>query len=166
MELMSFQEDWWKVVESMANLVACGYDYDELEDDMVQVALQGQGYTRKSIEEALDWLEMASNSGNIADVFSMLLPSAGSVRVASPLEKVCISDKLWLHLENIRNRGIISDDLAERLLEGIRGLDTRDWEDDEVRAFIEEVISTSMPHVDSKTIQRLLLRRPAPEFYS
>jgi hypothetical protein len=162
-------EQWWLVVQSMADLVACGFEYDELEEDYIRVTLENQGYSHLNIDRAMDWLEMASISGNISEVFSMLQATAETgftTRVASPLETAGISEKLWLQFEEMRNRGIISSDLAERLLEGIRTMDTRDWEDEEVNTFLEEIVAATMPHASDRMIKRILRNLAVPEFYS
>jgi uncharacterized protein Smg (DUF494 family) len=165
--LVMSQEQWWRVIEEMADFVACGFDYEELEDEWVHQALLAQGFTVNDIDKALDWLEMASISGSVADVFSMVLPVGVGMRVASPLEKVFVSEKIWSHLEDIRARGIIGDDLAERLLEGIRTLDTRDWEDEEVSSFIQEVVTSSLPSFSEKLIKRLCRKgASSKELYS
>lgn len=160
-------EKWWHVIQAMADYVACGFDYDELEDEWVRQALVTQGFLALDIDQALDWLEMASMSGHVADVFSMLQPTGLGMRVASPLEKISISDKVWRQLEEMRIRGIISDDLAERLLEGIRAIDTRDWEDEDVSMFLEEVLSSTLPSTPAKVLKRLCKKGTVvPEFYS
>lgn len=167
MDHSSYEKQWWQVIEALSDYVACGYEYEELEDDLIRFSLIAQGFTQESIESALDWLEMASNSGHVAEVFSMLHPQGRGTRVASPLERVCFSEKLWSQFEKMRHRGLIGDDLAERILEGMRTIDTRDWDDEEIQSFLFEVVSASLPTTDNRLIKRMMIRRqPSPEFYS
>jgi uncharacterized protein Smg (DUF494 family) len=158
---------WWQVIEALSDYVTCGYDYEDLEDELVRLSLLAQGFSQESIESALEWLEMASNSGHVAEVFSMLNPQANGTRVASPLERVCFSEKLWQQFEKMRHRGLIGADLAERILEGMRSIDTRDWDDDEIHSFLMEVVSASLPNKDDRLLRRMMAgRQPLPEFYS
>ncbi len=157
--------DWWEVLNSLAALISSGLDYEELEDDFVKTLLLSQGHDHLSIQNALDWLERASLSGHVADIFSMLQPNSSLTRVANPLEVACIPHALWERFENIRNRGLIADDLAEKVLEGMRTIDTRDWEDEDVDTFLVEVMSATLPQASSRTISRILKKMPIPELY-
>jgi len=167
-QLSSRREEWWNVVEEMAGYVACGVGYEELEEDFVRFSLLNRGFQSENIELALDWLEKASMSGNVADVFSMFMkPMSDSIRIINPLEKICLSDKAWKKFHQMRQHGIISEDLAERLIEGLRSVDTRDWEEDEVYTFLFEALSASLPNSSEGLLLKLLKQsKIVSEFYS
>ena len=159
-------EDWWPVIEAMAEMIACGLEHEELDEELVKTSLLQQGFSPVRIDRALDWLETASVSGQVAEVFSMLVGSNKGLRIRSPLEAVCISEKMWMQFHDIRARGIISSDFAERILEGMRAIDTRDWEDEDVQVFFREIISATLPHASEQLVERILKNRPCPELYS
>jgi hypothetical protein len=161
------KSDWWQVIEAMAGYVTSGFEYQELDSEWVRQALVAQGLTKTGIDQALDWLEMASVSGHAADVFSMAQPGAFGHRVPSPLERIFISEKVWRRIEDMRKRGIIAADLTERILESLRSMDTRDWDDTEIEHFIEDILVTSLPSTPDHIVKRLSrMGAHVPEFYS
>ena len=108
------------------------------------------------IRAAEDWCEKAQAAGSLLDVLSVFAPSGGGYRMSSPLERVSVSEDVWRVIENCRNRGIITIDMAERLLEGVRAMDTRDWDDEDVRAFLlDACVAQALPSSHSK-IERAL----------
>jgi hypothetical protein len=81
------------------------------------------------------------------------------------MERMFVSDRMWKEIDRARQREVMNTDLAERLIEGIRALDTRDWEDDEVRSFIADVMADASSGGDANRAERIL-KDQLPEFYS
>ncbi len=156
--------EWWQAVETIAGLVACGFDVRG-DEDTLRVELAGRGFSEATIETAFKWLEQVVCSGTLADVLDMIQPAGKGPRLANPVEKILMSDKLWRLLENWRSRGLIGAGMAERMLEGMRSLDTRDWDDDEIREFMAEVLrSSTLPAADARYGK--CLRGATAELYS
>lgn len=129
-------------VRSIADLVhRLGVTPDE--DHIIRAELAQQGFSSDGIGKALDWIDKAALSGNAADALSMLQPPRTGYRVEHPLERACLHPLLRQAFEVCRARGILSDDLVERLMEGVRALDTRDWDDPEIEAFFDDVLAAS-----------------------
>lgn len=148
-------EHFRPVVESMADLLCChGLSPDD--DGLIRAHLQARGFELDLIRAAEDWCDKAQTAGSIVDLLSMFVPTGAGVRVSSPLERIAVSDQMLSAVEKCRDRGIISVDMAERLLEGTRAMDTRDWDDEDVRAFfVDACVANSLPSSQSK-IERAL----------
>ena len=160
------EHEWWGVIRAMADFVASGVEYGDLEDELIQSELVSLGFKQTAIEQALDWLETASMSGHVTEVLSMLQPSGTHTRVASPLETASMSDKMWNSFEALRRRGLISPDVAERLLEAIRGMDARDWDDEEASSFLYDFVASALPHHPEHLLRKIIEQSKVPEFYS
>lgn len=159
--------DWWKVIEALASFVANGSEVQELDSDWAKQALMDLGFSRQAVDDAYDWLEMASVSGHVTDVLSMAQPTFLGQRMASPLERIFISDKIWQRMQDLRQRGLIGADSTERILESIRSTDTRDWDDFDIEQFFEEVLSHSLPSMPTEFVKRMSrFGAVVPEFYS
>jgi hypothetical protein len=148
-------EDFRPVIESMADLICC--HGQSIEDDgLLRVQLQERGFDLSLIRAAEDWCDKVQAAGSLVDVLSVFAPTGVGHRLSSPLERVSISDEVWQAIESCRNRGIITIDMAERLLEGVRAMDTRDWDDDDVRSFLYDAcVANALPSSHSK-IERAL----------
>ena len=83
----------------------------------------------------------------------------------SPLERVFISDAIWQDLESSRRKGLLSGDTTEMIIEGIRAVDTRDWDDEEVRTFIKDVLTANGQEADGDRKEKNRRRRLS-DFYS
>lgn len=125
------------VVEAIADLVCC-HGFSPEEDGVLREHLVDRNFDLDLIRAAENWCDQASTTGRLIEVLSLFAPAPTGTRVDSPLEKIFVSDRIWKTIEDCRSRGIFSLDMAERLLEGVRAMDTRDWDDKEVRDFIED----------------------------
>jgi hypothetical protein len=125
------------VVECIADLVCC-HGFDPNEDGVLRNELVVRGFELDVIRKAEDWCDQVALSGRLIEVLSLFQPTALGRRVHNPLEKIFVSEQVWKTIEACRSRGIFSLDMHERLLEGVRAMDTRDWDDQEVKGFIED----------------------------
>lgn len=155
---------WWSVVETMADLVASGYDEHELTERYVKDELLEKGYKEQAINTAVIWLEKATNSGTINESLAMLQRQPVGLRIANPLEQVCFSNSIWSRLEVCRQKGLISEEAVERILEGARVIDTRDWDDEDVSNLLAEMLFTFNPN-NSETEYLDMLQQCVPQFY-
>jgi hypothetical protein len=148
-------EDFRPVITAMADLVCChGFSTDD--HGILRSHLLERGFELALIRAAENWCELAQASGSLVDVLSTFAAFGSGPRVSSPLERVSISDEVWKTIEDCRNRGIISMDMAERLLEGARAMDMRDWDDEDVRSFIlDACIANGLPSSQNKMRQAL-----------
>ena len=139
---------WWAVVRSMADLVASGYDELELTEHYVRDELVDKGFKETEISQAVVWVEKAVNSGTVNESLAMLQRQSSGTRIVNPLEQVCFSSSIWSRLEICRQKGLISDEAVERILEGARVIDTRDWDDDDVSNLLAEMLfNLSLIHI-------------------
>ncbi len=155
---------WWSVVQSMADLVASGYDELELTEQYVKETLLGKGFAEDAISTAFTWVEKAVNSGTVNESLAMLQRQSTGLRVINPLEEVCFSSSIWSRIELCRQKGLITDEAMERLLEGARVIDTRDWEDDEVTNLLAEMLFAFNPG-NSEDDYLQMLQRCVPHYY-
>jgi hypothetical protein len=148
-------EDFRPIIVAMADLICChGFSTDE--DGLLRAHLLGRGFDLSLIRAAENWCDVAQASGSLVDVLSTFASSGSGPRVSNPLERVSVSDEVWRTIEECRNRGILSTDMAERLLEGARAMDTRDWDDEDVRAFIlDACVANGLPASKAKMEQAL-----------
>ena len=94
----------------------------------------------------------------------MLSTQSESLRVANPIETAFLSDELWQGLQVCRIRGLLNDDLMERLLDGMRSIDSRDWDEEDANALLIELLGMVLPGLpDEKYME--ILRGKSPEFY-
>ncbi|MEY4630296.1 MAG: hypothetical protein RIQ81_416 [Pseudomonadota bacterium] len=156
-------KSWWDAVREIASMVVRD-GLHQADEGMMRKALQAEGFSEDEILKAFDWIDHAERSGNLLECLGMLAPRPSGVRVEHPMERMFVSDRVWGEIGRARRREVVHTDLAERLLEGIRAIDTRDWEDHEVRSFIADVVSGGSGGDASKVEQ--ILKDQLPEFYS
>lgn len=148
-------EDFRPVIEAMADLIIC-HGFSAEEDGIIRAHLQARGFNLELIRAAENWCDQAQTGGSIIETLSMFAPKGAGLRIVSPLERIAVSDKVLSAIEKCRDRGIITVDMAERLLEGTRAMDTRDWDDEDVRAFVVDTcLANGLPSAQSK-IERAL----------
>ena len=157
-------EPWWLAVNAAAPLIVNeGYNYND--EGSIKKELLTRGFTLPDIHRAITWIEKAAVSGQMMDALGMLCPRTDGAREDSPLERVFMSDAVWQDIESSRRGGLLSGDTAEMIIEGIRAVDTRDWEDDEVRTFIKDVLTANGQEADGQRLE-LKRKRRLSDFYS
>jgi uncharacterized protein Smg (DUF494 family) len=157
-------KSWWDAVREVASMVVRD-GLHQADEGMMRRVLLDSGFGEEAILQAFDWIDHAERSGNVLEALVMLAPRPDGIRVAHPMERMFVSDRMWKEIDRARQREVMNTDLAERLIEGIRALDTRDWEDDEVRSFIADVMADASSGGDANRAERIL-KDQLPEFYS
>jgi uncharacterized protein Smg (DUF494 family) len=149
---------WWSAVESIADLVhRDGFQPDE--DQQLREQLTRRGFSEDVIVRAMDWIDQVALSGNLADALGMLQSAPDRIRIEHPVEKSELAMGLWRTIESCRYRGIISAELAERLVEGLRTMDTRDWDEPEVKGFLSDMLASACPTLPDVTVNEILSDR-------
>lgn len=156
--------NWWGVIKAMASLVSSGYEESELTESHVRHELAGHGYSQKEIDRACEWIDKALQSGTLNECLSMLDEHVEATRLNNPIETICLSEKVWSRLDQCYQKGLLSRGLIERVLEGVRFVDTRDWEDDEVASLMAEMLSSFNPSI-SESEYLEMLNRCLPTYY-
>jgi hypothetical protein len=164
MDNVTSEPMWWTVVRAMAELVTYGYDELELTERYVREELREAGFALGDIEEACAWVERAVNSGTVVESLAMLQAQGGGIRISHPMERVCFSKRIWSKIELCRHKGILSNDVIERMLEGARVIDTRDWDDEEVSNLLAEIFISVLPGTSEVDFFDLF-QACVPEFY-
>ena len=159
------EETWWKAVQSIAALFRKQHDGKELSEPAIKQHLVGQEFDDESIRQAFDWIERASLSGHLVESLAMLEAPSTAVRVHSPIEALYLPQRLRNRLEICRLKGFLSQEVVERLLEGLRILDARDMEEDELVGLLAELLSIAVPTTPRHEFFRILAA-DLPELYS
>lgn len=154
-KLLTFEEIR-PVIEAIADLVCChGMTIEQ--DGMIRSQLLGMGFELTLIKAAEDWCDSAQSTGSLVDILSIFAPSGDGTRVYSALERVAVSEDVWKVIESCRKRGLITLDMAERMLEGARAMDTRDWDDSDVLSFLAEACNSNNTPVNHAIIEKAFL---------
>ena len=143
------------VIEVIADLVCC-HGVPPENDGELRNCLINKGFELDLVRAAENWCDHVSATGNLMEVLSLFVTSGNGSRVYQQIEKLVISKRLWRVLEDCRSKGIISLDMSERLIEGLRTLDTRDWSDFEVREFISETCGYTVQGEPDPRFQKAL----------
>lgn len=128
----------------MAGLMASGCSELELTETSVAHRLMAMGYARREVEQAVQWVEKTTASGTLKASMAMLQPTSTNPRIGNLVEKSFFSEKVWQALEVSRVKGFIDHDLYEKLIESIRGIDTRGWEDSDVLLLMSQMYAGSV----------------------
>ena len=159
------RSEWIKVVESIAGFVALGLEEEDIFEGFLRRSLIADGFAVESVDQAIEWLEQTAFMGNLSDVLSMMQTANVGARIESPLERASFSDAVWMDLWRLRSKGLVGQEVMERLVEGIRSIDARDLEDEDVRALITDVMAKSMPGKTHDDLEKILIGRQR-HFYS
>ncbi len=151
-------------VRSIADLVnRDGVAPDE--DRVIRKELTDRGFSKDGIGKAMDWMDKAALSGTLMDTLGMLQPPPAGLRVNHALEKASVHPQLLRAVDACRRRGWVAPEFAERLLEGLRTMDTRDWDDAEIEQFLAEVLGVSSPSLAGWSLVSILRQEP-PDHYN
>ncbi len=133
---------WTKAVHAYAKEFFSGYVVDTDENAIV-FFLRGAGFDHGLSEEVACWLHQCERMGTLSEVLAMYKPMH-SVRVVTPIEKI-IPQKILKTLKEWQKKGYISHDLFEKVLEVLRTSDPRDWDEDDVKFFLSDLIENVRP---------------------
>jgi len=159
----SVQQEWWQAVRSIAELVhRQGIQPDD--DRQIRAQLVEQGYSEAGICQALDWMDRAALSGNLSDSLAMIQDTTTYLRVEHVLEQVSVHPQLLRAVTTCRQRAWLQSDVAERLLEGLRVMDSRDWDRQEIDGFLADVLGVSVPSLAGLSLESLLRRWPRDRY--
>lgn len=137
---------WWDAVREMASFVASGCSEMELTETPVRHRLLAKGYIEEEVTRAVEWVEKTTVSGTLMASLSMLQSHSVNPRIGNIVEKSYFSEKIWQALEAARAKAFISHDLYEKLIESIRGIDTRGWDDRDVLLILSQMYAGSVPN--------------------
>ena len=93
------------------------------------------------IQKVFSWIEMAQNSDCFFEVYNMLEQPNERSRIPNQLEALSIPSEVFSTLQEYRRSGFLSDEHCERIIEGLRSTDTRDWDDEDIQSFYSEIIN-------------------------
>ena len=142
MEYGNPNKTWWQAVESIAVMMTReGFDIRDM--PAICSELSGEGFSSGDINKASGWVEQVFVTGKLQEVVSMLAPDIPTKRMLHPVEQLTLPEGIVRHLQECRDLGIFNSEVSERLLEGLRSLDTRDWDSADVSLFISEVLENA-----------------------
>jgi uncharacterized protein Smg (DUF494 family) len=146
---------WWSAVEKIAAMMVTeGLDMDN--DQAIRKELCAHGFSHEAIEQALDWVGGVILSGQSNATLSMLVPSEDKVRIEHPLEEASIPLSLRRSLLKCMRKGLMTRDYAEKILEGFRNIEARDWSQREVTVFLFDALSPTLPWLDHGMLESIL----------
>jgi hypothetical protein len=135
------QGGWWAAVQFLADLVV-RESIDIWNDNYLSSQLCAAGYSLEDTQKSITWIQESSRSGRIQCTLGFIQEREMSrFRIENPTESAYLSIDLWKRLETFRLKGVISIGMMEKLLASLRTLDTRDWEEDEIEDFIDNVMT-------------------------
>lgn len=143
-EVAEREADVWSAVRVVAAL-ACNEGAMLSDPAAMSAELAKHGFSGDTIGKALAWLDLAAASGHLHDALHMLQPQRHGIRVTHPVERAMLHPSLLRRIERCRNCGLLADEMAERLIEGLRTVDTRDWDEGQLGMFIDEVVAQALP---------------------
>jgi len=165
--LENHDRPWWPVVLEVAQMMTEGWSESDIFDDKFGGVLRDRGYVVEAVEAALNWFEKARLSGFLSESLGMLQPQQSHhQRLMSTYETVGLPKVAISAIESLRSKAIISGDVVEKLIEGLRVIDTRDWDDDDVLRVIQEFIATALPYQFEAIESLEELERALPRYYS
>ena len=144
----------WNVILEIAKIVT--NDGCSLHDEnLLQQKMREKGFEKEEISYAMDWFDRAQLSGNITEIMSMIEPPIKAIRIEHPIEKAYLSDEIIREISVGFENKFFGFETAEKLLEGMRILDPRDWEDQDIRSFVVEILSLLGSEKSSKRLRKV-----------
>jgi hypothetical protein len=158
-------EEFEIVRQKLANFILLE-GHEATDEDIIRDYLVSEGYTEGLVEYTCAWLENVVRSGKATETLDMIQQkSVTGIRIENPFDRPYISDPIWNKIESWRIRGILPADVVERLLVGLRNMDVRDWEEEDVNSLVANLIA---PAFDEEAEQEDLMvyeSKISEEFY-
>lgn len=134
-------DEFEQIQKKIAEFIILG-GHEITDEFLIRDFMLSEAMTEREIEYTCDWIENVVRSGKAIETLDMIYQkSVKSVRVENPFDQPYLSDEMWKKIESWRLRGIIPNDVVERLLVGLRNMDVRDWEEDEVKELVANLIA-------------------------
>lgn len=133
--------EWWRCVQLLTKMIHTGEVSIANESAMIDI-LKNEGLKEHQIDKVFDWIEMAQNSDCFFEVYNMLVKPRGKSRPLSMLESLSIPKEIFAKIQKFREAGYLSDEHAERIIEGLRTSDTRDWDEVDINNFYNDIINS------------------------
>ena len=157
------QAAWWPILPFVLDklrdfqMLAEG-DQDEFAkfERYVINELTQNGFQREQVDAALDWIENATRHTGLSDLISIFSVGYKHKRLMNPVEDITFNAQLFARIQQCRQRGLLSDEIAERLLENLRTVDTSDWDDQDVEVYIAETISYICPSLSLTDARKMI----------
>jgi hypothetical protein len=144
-------ENFQKVQAKLVGFIMAE-DIEATDDDVIREFLIAQGYEDTLVDYTCDWLTTVIRSGKLTETIDIIhQKSIAGVRIENPFDIPYLSDEIWKKVESWRLRGIIPYDVVERLLVGLRNMDVRDWDEDEVSDLVANLLA---PAFDTKSAEQ------------
>ncbi|MGE0171157.1 MAG: DUF494 family protein [Oligoflexales bacterium] len=139
-------DPWWRVVEEIARMIESnGFKQSELAESHVKKDLLAAGHTESDVNTAINCVEKAFLSGNFYDCLTMTQQLGSDFRILHPAESPLLPYKIWQGLLVCRKKGVISSEVFERIVEGIRLFDLRGLTTPEVDDVFHDLLSNHLP---------------------
>ncbi len=131
-------EAWWAVVRKIAQFLdSSGLGLDQ--EQIIRFELDREGCDPSDVRKAFEWLESVMQSGSLKDALNIFMDAPGLFRALHPLEIASIHPRIIKSIFLGYSRGFISQIAAERMIEGARLVDTRDWVKEDIDNFIQDL---------------------------
>ena len=130
---------WWVGVQILTKLIHNGEVQITDESSMIEL-LKDVELSDEEIQKVFNWIEMAQNSDCFFEVYNMLDQPSEFSRIPNQLESLSIPSEVFNKIQEYRRSGFLSDEHCERIIEGLRSSDTRDWDEEDINSFYEDII--------------------------
>lgn len=128
--------------------------HDATDEDVVRDFLADLGHTDDVVDETCDWLGRVVTSGKATESLDMLHQNMVSgLRIENPIDRPYLPDLIWKKIEGWRLRGILPADVVERLLIGLRNVDVRDWEEEDVKGLVANLIAPAFERCEKEDLK-------------
>ena len=134
-------------------------------DEVSRVLIENE-FTQIEIEQTILWIEKLNCAGNIGDTLGMFDSKAFNNRLESPIENICIPEKIMKTLHSLRSRALISSSQFECLLESLRIADPRDWDKEDIENFIDGVFEGLRQSTSNHIVTGLKKSRKSKQYFS
>lgn len=117
-------------------------DIEATDEDVIRDFLNSKSHDEDLVDYTCEWLTTVIRSGKLTETIDIIHQKGiGGVRIENPFDIPYLSDEIWQKVESWRLRGIIPYDVVERLLVGLRNMDVRDWDEQEVSGLVANLLA-------------------------